>query len=113
HATMLRARVATALATVRAEEAAEWLCRRCNVVHAPQLGGITLHACPDCRAPMYPSSPLRRDHDALQARVTALEDLVRRMRDAQRRYYKTRDKAVLIESKELEREVGCALAPGA
>lgn len=36
-------------------------------------------------------------------------DLVRRMRDAQRRYFKTRDQAVLIESKGLEREVDRAL----
>jgi hypothetical protein len=49
----------------------------------------------------------------LQARVAALEDLVRRMRSAQRLYYKTRDRAVLIESKTLEREVDCALAPDA
>jgi len=50
--------------------------------------------------------------DAAEARVTALEDLVRRMRDAQRRYYKTRDQAVLIESKTLEREVDRALDGG-
>jgi hypothetical protein len=58
-------------------------------------------------------SPLeQRQRDAiaaLQARVTALEDLVRRMRDAQQRYYKTREQTVLIEAKRLEREVDHAL----
>ena len=32
-------------------------------------------------------------------------ELVRKMRDAQKRYFKTRDKTVLSESKALERDV--------
>ena len=38
------------------------------------------------------------------------EDLVRRMRDAQKRYFRTRSRYALAESKELEREVDKRLA---
>lgn len=41
--------------------------------------------------------------------------LVRRMRDAQRRYFRTRDRAILEEAQRIEREVDAAIeqkAPG-
>lgn len=41
--------------------------------------------------------------------VTELADLVRRMRDAQRRYFRTRSGEDLDKSKALEREVDLAL----
>lgn len=39
----------------------------------------------------------------------SFRDLVRRMRDAQKEYFKTRDKDVLRKSKDLERQVDLAL----
>ena len=39
----------------------------------------------------------------------SLRDLVRRMRDAQKEYFKTRDKDVLRKSKDLERQVDLEL----
>lgn len=42
-------------------------------------------------------------------RERGLRETVRRMRDAQRRYFKTRDRAALSEAQRLEREVDAAL----
>ena len=39
----------------------------------------------------------------------SFRDLVRRMRDAQKEYFKTRDKDVLRKSKDLERQVDLEL----
>lgn len=39
----------------------------------------------------------------------SFRDIVRRMRDAQRSYFKTRDRAALEDSMRLEREVDAAL----
>lgn len=90
--------IATALATVRAEWKARW--RECY---------DDLRYMNEWRNKHMDEHPYERNVETLQARVAALEDLVRRMRDAQRRYYKSREQTVLIESKRLEREVDHAL----
>lgn len=74
---------------------------------------------------MTPPEPTAADRamafkilDGTQTREEAVDAvatvfaLVRRMRSAQRVYYKTRDRTVLIESKTLEREVDRALDRG-
>lgn len=43
-------------------------------------------------------------------RMNEFIELVREMRNAQKEYFKTRDKSVLLKSKELERKVDSFLA---
>lgn len=47
-----------------------------------------------------------------EARDIVIEDLARQVRAAQKKYFQTRDRSVLIKCKQLERKLDDALANG-